>query len=80
MELETQAPEELWRLYLELSREMLKFLKEDDTDRFLDLDEQRAAVFRQMEACSIDAFKVTQEGRVLLEQLKPIEMQLIYNT
>ena len=77
---EAQAPEELWRLYLELSREMLKFLKEDDTDRFLDLDEQRAAVFRRMEACSIDAFKVTQEGRVLLEQLKPIEMQLIYNT
>ena len=80
MELEAQAPEELWHLYLELSREMLKFLKEDDTDRFLDLDEQRAAVFRQMEACSIDAFKVTQEGRVLLEQLKPIEMQLLYNT
>ena len=32
--MERRTPEELWRLYLELSREMLKFLKEDDVDRF----------------------------------------------
>ncbi|MGP1406861.1 hypothetical protein [Selenomonas sp.] len=78
--MEPRTPEELWRLYLELSREMLKFLKEDDVDRFLDLDAQRAEIFRQMEECSIEAFKVTQEGRTLLEQIKPLEMQLIYNT
>ncbi|MGP1574519.1 hypothetical protein [Selenomonas sp.] len=78
--MEARTPEELWRLYLELSREMLKFLKEDDVDRFLDLDAQRAEIFRQMEERSIEAFKVTQEGRTLLEQIKPLEMQLIYNT
>ncbi len=78
--MELHTPEELWRLYLELSREMLKFLKEDDIDRFLDLEEQRAGVFEKMEACSIEAFKVTQEGRALVEELKPVEMQIIYNT
>ena len=56
--MERRTPEELWRLYLELSREMLKFLKEDDVDRFLDIEAQRA----------------------LVEELKPIEMQIIYNT
>ncbi len=78
--MEMHTPEEFWRLYLELSREMLKFLKEDDIDRFLDLEEQRAKVFEKMEACSIEAFKVTQEGRALVEELKPVEMQIIYNT
>ena len=78
--METRAPEEFWQLYLEISHEMLKFLKEDDIDRFLDLEAQRAGVFEQMEACSIEAFKVTEMGRTLLEQLKPIEMQIIYNT
>jgi len=78
--MERRTPEELWRLYLELSREMLKFLKEDDGHRFLDIEAQRAKVFEQMEACSIEAFRVTQEGRTLVEELKPIEMQIIYNT
>ena len=78
--MEMRTPEELWQLYLELSHEMLKFIKEDDIDRFLDLEEQRAKVFEKMEACSIEAFKVTQEGRALVEELKPIEMQIIYNT
>ncbi len=78
--MEMRTPEELWQLYLELSHEMLKFIKEDDIDRFLDLEAQRAKVFEQMEECSIEAFKVTQEGRALVEELKPIEMQIIYNT
>ena len=60
--MEMRTPEELWRLYLELSHEMLKFIKEDDIDRFLDLEAQRAKVFE------------------LVEELKPIEMQIIYNT
>ena len=77
--MEMHTPEELWRMYLELSREMLKFLKEDDIDRFLDLEEQRARVFEKMEECSIEAFKVTQEGRTLAEEIKPVEMQIIYN-
>ena len=46
--MEMRTPEELWQLYLELSHEMLKFIKEDDIDRFLDLDAQRAKVFGQM--------------------------------
>ena len=66
--------------YFLLSEEMLKFLKEDDVDRFLELERQRAVIFERMEEQELDAFKATGEGQALLERLKPIEMQLIYST
>lgn len=74
--------QELFQLYLELSCEMLKFLKNDDIDRFLDLDSQRAAIFEHIknQEQNAETFKQTPVGKVMLEQLKPVEMQLIYNT
>ncbi len=74
------ALEESVQAYLAISEEMLKFLKEDDVDRFLDLERQRAVIFARMEEQGLEAFKTTEEGRALLERLKPIEMQLIYST
>ena len=66
--------------YFLLSEEMLKFLKEDDVDRFLDLERQRTVIFARMEEQGLEAFKTTEAGQTLLERLKPIEMQLIYST
>ena len=74
------ALEESVQAYLALSEEMLKFLKEDDVDRFLDLERQRAVIFARMEEQGLEAFKTTEAGQTLLERLNPIEMQPIYST
>lgn len=78
-DLQAALPENM-QAYLVLSEEMLKFLKADDVDRFLDLERQRVVIFGRMEEQGIEAFKATEEGQALLERLKPIEMQLIYST
>lgn len=68
-----------WCLYLELSQELLKFIDRNDIDEFLELERQRSIVVDRMKALpATEIFRRTAECRSLVEQIKPLDMQILY--
>ena len=68
----------LWRKYLVMSRELLKFIDQGDVDTFLELVDQRVALVDKMKALPPHTFRQTQEFNDLVAQIKPLDMQVIY--
>lgn len=71
----------LWQLYLTLSQELLKFIGREDVDEFLDLVPQRGKVVEQMQALPeavMAAFRRSEAGQALVQQIKPLDMQILY--
>lgn len=71
------AEKELWHKYDFLTQEMLKFLKKDDTETFLELLQQRnfleSGIFKSGER----TFIRSEEGRTLLKRVIAQTQQLI---
>ncbi len=68
-----------WQLYYTLSQEILKFIDKGDIDQFLELVEQRnSLVDRMKELPETEIFRQTEECHVLVEKIKPLDMQAIY--
>ena len=68
-----------WRLYLTLTQELLKFINQADIDEFLDLVRQRNIVVDRMKALpETEVYRQTEECTALVEQIKPLDMQVIY--
>ena len=68
-----------WQLYLTLTRELLKFINQADIEEFLDLVYQRNIVVDRMKALpETEVYRQTKECQALVEQIKPIDMQVIY--
>ena len=68
-----------WQLYLTLTQELLKFINQADIDEFLDLVRQRNIVVDRMKALSeTEVYRQTEECKALVEQIKPLDMQVIY--
>ncbi len=68
----------LWRKYLVLSRELLKFIEQEDIDTFLAIVDQRSVLVDKMKALPPHTFRQTGEFRDLVAQIKPLDMQVIY--
>lgn len=71
----------LWQLYLTLSQELLKFIGREDVDEFLDIVPQRGKVVEQMQALPeavMAAFRRSEAGQALVQQIKPLDMQILY--
>ena len=68
-----------WQLYLTLTQEILKFINQTDIDEFLDLVRQRNIVVDRMKALpETEVYRQTEECKALVEQIKPLDMQVIY--
>lgn len=68
-----------WQLYFTLSKELLKFINKPDIDSFLDLVRQRNIVVERMKALpETEVYRKTDECQALVQQIKPLEMQIIY--
>lgn len=66
----------LWQQFLMLTGEMKKFIEKDDVDMFFDLAKQRETVFGWIEALVADDFRDTPEGKALLAELKPLDLDM----
>ena len=69
---------ELWQRYLMLTRELLKFIDRQDIDTFLVIVPQRGELIEKMKALPENGFRETQECRDMIEEIKPLDMQIIY--
>lgn len=68
----------LWRKYLALSKELLKFIDQQDVDTFLEIVDQRGVLVDRMKALPPHTFRQTQEYRELVTEIRPLDMQVIY--
>ncbi|SHN80961.1 hypothetical protein [Desulfitobacterium chlororespirans] len=65
-----KTPESLWRDYLFLTKEMLKFLDKQDMELFHELMNQRERMQVLVEETPDNGFKSSPEGRKLLAQIQ----------
>ncbi|HHY26237.1 MAG TPA: hypothetical protein GX523_05710 [Desulfitobacterium dehalogenans] len=65
-----KTPESLWRDYLFLTKEMLKFLDKQDMELFHDLMNQRERMQALIEEIPDNGFRSSPEGRKLLSEIR----------
>ena len=68
----------LWRKYVVITKEMLKFIDKRDVDTFLTLVPQRSQLIELMKALPQNKFRETDECKAMIEQIKPLDMQIAY--
>ena len=71
---------QLWDKYLALTYELLKFIKAEEIDLFLQLVDQRQELLDRMKAVpeAQRDFSSTPECMAMREQIKPMDMQIMY--
>ena len=71
---------QLWEKYLALTYELLKFIKAEEIDLFLQLVDQRQELLDRMKAVpeAQRDFSSTPECMAMREQIKPMDMQIMY--
>ena len=71
---------QLWEKYLALTYELLKFIKAEEIDLFLQLVDQRQELLDRMKAVPEEQrdFSSTPECVAMREQIKPMDMQIMY--
>ncbi|MBO6303475.1 MAG: flagellar protein FliT [Selenomonadaceae bacterium] len=73
-----EAAAKLWRKYLQMTEELLKFIKSGDVDIFLELVDQRVAIVDKMKELPEHTFRETEEFRELVKKIKPMDMEIMY--
>lgn len=68
----------LWKKYVVLTKEMLKFIDKKDVDTFLTLVPQRSQLIEMMKALPPNDFRQTDECKEMIETIKPLDMQIMY--
>ena len=69
---------DLWQRYLMLTKELLKFIDQQDIDTFLAIVPQRGDLIEKMKALPENAFRETSECKALIEEIKSLDMQITY--
>ena len=68
----------LWRKYLTLTNELLKFISKGDVDTFFELVSQRDKLIELIKELPKNNFRETDEFKSIAEQIKPMDMQIMY--
>lgn len=71
---------QLWEKYWMVTQELWKFIKVEEIDTFLNLVDQRQQLMEMMKALPEEKqdFRHTEECAQLKEQIKPLDMQIMY--
>ncbi|MBD3879391.1 MAG: flagellar protein FliT [Quinella sp. 1Q5] len=68
----------LWQKYFSLTKELLKFSDQKDSDLFIELVDQRERIIEKMKALPENDYRETDECKRLIEQIIPMDKQIIY--
>ncbi len=69
---------ELWQKYLALTKELLKFIDRQDIDTFMEIVPQRSVLIDRLKALPPNDFRHSEEGRSIIEEIKPMDQQIMY--
>lgn len=72
------SEKEIWGKYLQLTKDLLKFIDQEEVDTFLELVDQRQQLMEMLQSLPDHEFARSPEGVALREQIKPMDMQIIY--
>ncbi|SHI83755.1 hypothetical protein SAMN02745671_01850 [Anaerovibrio lipolyticus DSM 3074] len=70
--------QELWEKYLAVTRELMKFIDEEDIDTFLELVDQRQQLMEMLQALPDHEYARSLEGVALRKQIEPMDMQIMH--
>lgn len=72
------SEQQLWEKYLMVTKEMLKFISQQDVENFLKLVEQRERLMNMLKDMEPHVFGKTEEGMAIREQVKPMDQEILY--
>lgn len=70
--------QELWEKYLVVTKELLKFIDEEEIDTFLDLVDQRQRLMEMLQVLPDHEYARSPDGVALRKQIEPMDMQIMY--
>lgn len=68
----------LWQKYFALTKELLKFSDQRDSELFIDLVNQRERLIEKLEALPKNDYRESDECKKMIEQIIPMDKQIIY--
>ncbi|MBQ6759164.1 MAG: flagellar protein FliT [Selenomonadaceae bacterium] len=68
----------LWQKYFSLTKELLKYSDQKDSELFMELVDQRERLIEKMKALPENDYRETDECKRLIEQIVPMDKQIIY--
>ena len=72
------SEQQLWEKYLMVTKEMLKFISQQDVENFLKLVEQRERLMNMLKDMEPHVFGKTEAGAAIREQIKPMDQEILY--
>ena len=68
----------LWQKYFALTKELVKFSDQKDSDLFMELVDQRGRLIDKMKSLPENNYRDSEECKKLIEQIIPMDRQIIY--
>ena len=68
----------LWQKYFALTKELLKFSDQTDSDLFVDLVDQRERLIEKIKALPENNYRESEECKAMIAQMIPMDKQIIY--
>ena len=68
----------LWQKYFTLTKELLKFSDQKDTELFMELVNQRERLVEMIKALPPNDYRESEECKQMIAQMIPMDKQIIY--
>ena len=68
----------LWQKYFALTKELLKFSDQRDSDLFVGLVDQREQIVNKIKSLPKNNYRESEECQALIKQIIPMDNQIIY--
>jgi len=68
----------LWQKYFALTKELLKFSDQKDSELFTALVDQRSQLIEMIKSLPANNYRESAECRAMIEQIIPMDKQIIY--
>ena len=68
----------LWKKYLALTKELLKFSDQKDSDLFVELVDQRGQLVDKIKSLPKNDYRQSEECQALIKQIIPMDNQIMY--
>ena len=68
----------LWQKYFALTKDLLKFSDQKDSELFMELVNQRGRLIEKMQELPQNDYRESEECKKMIEQIIPMDKQIIY--
>lgn len=72
------SEQELWEKYLEVTKDLLKFINAEDIDIFLELVNQRQQLMEMLKKLPSHEFANTQTGKDIRKTIEPMDREIMF--